>query len=351
MMMRADGCVQRSWFADVDGDGFGDDGETTTACVAPEDHTEVGGDCDDDDADVHPDATEVCDEVDNDCNGEIDEGVSLTFYADADGDGFGDDSGAMTACEPVVGLIEEGGDCDDSDGDVSPDAWEVCNGVDDNCDGAIDEGVTTTFYRDADSDGFGDPLAAVEACEAPEDHTAEPGDCDDSCDTCHPDGSEVCDGLDNDCDTDVDEDAGDRYWPDCDGDTYAVWARASIRSCEVPAPVDGCAAWTEREPSYITTSDCDDENEEVRPGADYHDTPRPGTVDNWDWDCSGSFQPIEKLYTNTNYTRCTGDCSGGWTGSRVPECGQSASFQGCLQSIVPGQCGQLLVGQVTQRCK
>jgi MYXO-CTERM domain-containing protein len=101
-------------------------------------------DCDDTDAGVNPAATEVCDGVDNDCDGEIDppdaEGA-LTLYADADLDGYGADGAAgITGCSEEPGLAATGGDCDDADPLVHPDAEELCQGLDDDCDGDVDEG-------------------------------------------------------------------------------------------------------------------------------------------------------------------------------------------------------------------
>ncbi|NIR39146.1 MAG: hypothetical protein GWN79_17000, partial [Actinobacteria bacterium] len=63
------------------------------------------------------------------------------FFTDADEDGFGDDASPVDACGPMAGLADVGGDCDDSDPDVNPDATEICNGVDDDCDGGVDDGL------------------------------------------------------------------------------------------------------------------------------------------------------------------------------------------------------------------
>ena len=71
-------------------------------------------------------------------------------------------------------------DCNDNYGTVHPGAAEVCNGIDDNCDGNVDEGVTTTFYFDGDGDGYGDPNNSVEACNQPADYVSNSSDCDDT---------------------------------------------------------------------------------------------------------------------------------------------------------------------------
>jgi len=110
---------------DVDGDGF----------------TIEDGDCDDNDASINPGATEVCNGVDDNCDGQIDEGVGTNFYADADGDGFGDLNSTILACSQPEGYVSNSDDCDDNDASVNPGAEEICdNNIDDNCNGEIDEG-------------------------------------------------------------------------------------------------------------------------------------------------------------------------------------------------------------------
>ena len=137
-------------------------------------YTTCDGDCNDGDPAVNPGASEVCDAVDNNCDGTVDEG------SDLDGDGY-------TTCA---------GDCDDSLSAINPGATELCDGVDNNCDGTTDESV------DADSDG-------VTVCA---------GDCDDSDDAVYPGAAELCDGVDNNCDSVVDEGF------DLDGDGYTTCA-------------------------------------------------------------------------------------------------------------------------------
>ena len=190
----------------VDGDGDG---------------SPAGEDCDDTNASVSPDAEEICDDVDNNCDGEIDEDVLLTVYGDADGDGFGDASDPRAACAAGEGEADNDDDCDDTDETVFPSAEELCDEVDNDCDGEIDEDTQRTVYIDADGDGHGDPETATEACGVPDGYTEEGDDCDDTSDQALPGGTEICDELDNDCDGLIDEDdATDArtFYADVDGE-------------------------------------------------------------------------------------------------------------------------------------
>ena len=124
---------------DLDDDGFGED------------------DCDDSNALVSPAAEELCDGIDNNCNGQIDEDVQSTFYADADGDGFGDENVSTEACEEPEGYSSDFRDCDDTDSSISPAAEERCNDIDDDCDGMADNGLLMEqYYADSDGDGRSD---------------------------------------------------------------------------------------------------------------------------------------------------------------------------------------------------
>jgi len=112
---------------DVDGDGF----------IAPQD-------CDDNDASINPDATEVCDGVDNDCDGTVDDGVLATFYRDDDGDNFGDDTQPIQACAQPPGFVTDNTDCDDGNPQRNPGATEFCDAIDNDCDGTVDDNVSGT---------------------------------------------------------------------------------------------------------------------------------------------------------------------------------------------------------------
>jgi hypothetical protein len=105
--------------------------------------------------------------------------ASLTYYVDGDGDGFGAGNGALYCNDPGAGYTSDNTDCNDNNVSVSPNAAEICNETDDDCDFEVDEYVTSTYYADLDSDGFGDINTAVEACQVPAGYVTDNSDCDD----------------------------------------------------------------------------------------------------------------------------------------------------------------------------
>jgi hypothetical protein len=106
-------------------------------------YTTCGGDCDDNNAAVNPEAAEVCNNIDDDCNTLVDDGLTfVTYYADADGDTYGDASSSVSTCNGApVGYVAGNTDCDDNNAAVNPAATEVCNSIDDDCDGLTDENI------------------------------------------------------------------------------------------------------------------------------------------------------------------------------------------------------------------
>jgi MYXO-CTERM domain-containing protein len=141
---RDDSVGQDLAWLDLDGDGYGDD-DLPAPCDP--DGVPLSGDCDDDDPDVNPDALEVCDGIDNDCeNGadvDVDEGP--IWYPDFDGDGQGADGDVNTLmeCDQPGSHVDVQGDCDDTNANVYSGRAEICgNNVDDNCNGTTDEGCS-----------------------------------------------------------------------------------------------------------------------------------------------------------------------------------------------------------------
>jgi len=242
------------WYEDADNDEFGNASSTRSDCDQPEDFIADSSDCDDTDPTVNPSATESCNSVDDDCDGSTDEGLTTTFFADGDTDGFGDASNSIEACNRPSGYVLDSTDCADTDESIYPGAPEDCNSADDDCDSFVDEGVTSTYYADSDNDGFGDPLNTVESCSRPSGYVNDDSDCDDSDAGVYPGASETCDGVDNDCNGESDDGVTNAYYYDGDSDGYGD-AAISTYACSAPA-------------GYVANNlDCDDADAGANPSA------------------------------------------------------------------------------------
>lgn len=278
--------VTSPWYDDADADGYGNPEAIQQACEQPTGTVSTGNDCDDLDPDRWPGNTEICDDVDNNCDGQVDEGVANIYFADADGDGYGDPGASAYACKDTAGYVANDGDCDDTTADANPSANEACDEMDNDCDGVVDDGVLTTYFADLDGDAWGDGAITQDACALPTGYAEDDGDCDDSDGTIHPFASEICDGVDQDCDgvldngIDADGDGtadcydvevcdgldndGDgtvdepdalgatTWWLDYDGDGYGG-TRLSQVACDQPV-------------AYVATADdCDDTDAAISP--------------------------------------------------------------------------------------
>ncbi len=326
---------------DIDRDGF-DDARCCNVSAAGV--RTCGDDCNDVQRSVNPTTSEVCDLLDNNCNGMVDEGVTQPFYEDHDGDLHGDPARRVMACGITAGLATLGDDCDDANAAIQPAQIELCDGIDNNCNGTVDEDARpVTWYRDTDGDGFGTSASGTQvSCTPPTGYSLLGTDCDDTrasvnpramelCDgrdnncngladavvspgnledddgdgvadaMCMPAGGdcddlnaavrgtgtpELCDGYDNDCDGMVDESAAASMWyVDADMDGYGDSTAAAMMSC---MPIAG---------RVTVGGDCDDANPARRPGL----PDRCDTVDN---DCDGTVdedQPPSIWYPDADH--------------------------------------------------
>ncbi len=138
------------YYQDADQDGYGNPVVSLSATTQPAGYVPNQNDCDDTNATINPGATEVADGIDNNCNGQVDEGFggSTTYYQDADGDGYGDPNVSQTATSQPAGYVTDNTDCDDNDAAINPGATEVADGIDNNCNGEVDEEVSTFNLND-----------------------------------------------------------------------------------------------------------------------------------------------------------------------------------------------------------
>lgn len=188
-------CSESTPDDDLDGDNYG-----------------IATDCDDENADINPGMNEACDDVDNNCNEVNNEAGSeneTLWYADTDGDGFGDINSPLSACDMPTGYVEDDQDCNDTEPTANPDGVETCEtSFDDDCNGETNEAEVescTPYFIDIDGDGYG-ISSYLCLCEPEDNYTALEGtDCNDGDDSISPAGFETLDDTDDsDCDGDID---------------------------------------------------------------------------------------------------------------------------------------------------
>ncbi|MGZ5191168.1 MAG: putative metal-binding motif-containing protein, partial [Flavisolibacter sp.] len=266
---------EKKYYYDYDKDGYGTIyNPPITAVTPPPGYVTLGGDCDDQDASIHPNAPEICDGHDNDCDGYIDDGISTLYYRDLDGDGYGDKwTGPTSACTPPAGYVTNNKDCDDGRPEYHPGASDPSDDLlDQNCD--IINITVTKKYLDSDGDGYGGWGAILDADANPPPHLAQYkfvfnlSDCDDNDPGKHPGATEICDGKDNDCNGLIDDGIGTTFYHDWDGDGYGDVNSPGVIRCFAGGIF------------VANNSDCNDRNAAVFPGA-------PEICDGLDNNCDG----------------------------------------------------------------
>jgi len=135
--------------------------------------------------------------------GESAENAQTFGFRDSDRDGYPDARACNWDAHNLRWIC--GSDCDDNRRETNPNQAEVCNSIDDNCDGAIDSGVTSAYFRDADLDGFGDANARIDQCFPPPGSSINANDCNDAVETTHPGQFEIANGVDDNCNGAIDE--------------------------------------------------------------------------------------------------------------------------------------------------
>jgi len=317
-----DGVTFLDWYQDNDLDGYGNPvGPVLNSCEDLSPLVPDGTDCNDVDATIHPGAVEICNGKDEDCAGGPDDGLPFQYwYADIDGDGYGNVVNAEWTCEDLSathvldstdcndvdadmnhddfdsdGYDSCSGDCEDLIADINPDGTEVCNDLDDNCAGGVDEGfVVSDWYADVDRDGYGNPAAMTTSCrDLSATHVFDNTDCDDTdatlnrddadldgVDSCggdcddgspavFPGAHESCNGIDDNCAGGIDDGVKDLEWyVDVDQDGYGDPASLLVSCMDLSAT------------HILDGTDCDDLDAAMN-----HDDVDFDGLDSCDGDC------------------------------------------------------------------
>ncbi|MFN0274285.1 MAG: MopE-related protein [Chitinophagales bacterium] len=252
--------MESLFWPDYDGDGYGDaSAEPLFSEETPFQFVDNNLDCDDSNPDINPSASESCNLIDDNCNGSIDDGFSgAYYYTDADFDSYGDNQDVgIYSCDFISDLVINNSDCDDSNPEINPSASESCNLIDDNCNGTIDDGFSGAYYySDADFDSYGNnEYPGIYSCDFIWDMVTNNSDCNDANPSINPSVTETCNGVDDNCDGNVDEGSILAWYADFDFDNYGHIHAVPLYACTQPY-------------GYADNNfDCNDENAFINPGA------------------------------------------------------------------------------------
>ena len=302
---------------------------------SPEGNIETAGDCDDTSALINPDADEVCDGSDNNCDGVTDDDAidRTAFYSDGDGDGYGVDADSVLTCEAPDGYSASAGDCNDDAADISPGLAEACDGLDTDCDGDTDEDFVCECYDDDALSELGELMYGVIEDET-DDHTTECGEGEGAMDasvlwTAPRTGTFTFSTYGSDFDTILaiqSPECAEEFACNDDSTWFFDTSKLNVSFEEGESVVVVVSASSTSETGiyrvtasnadldgdgYDETEDCNDSDDEIYPGAEE-------VCDDIDNDCNGAID--DGLSTSTYYVDEDGDGYGT----------ESSAFESCL---------------------